>query len=96
MWVREMMLSAAVLALLAVPAGADPLESDREFHVIDRDDNGAIELDEAERNTVYPLLAFVFDAVDLDGSGAIEYREWDRARFYVRGLDAGGPGAAGF
>lgn len=89
MRVPEVILSAVVLAM---PGGYDPLEADREFHVIDSDDSGAIEMDEARRTTEYSLLPFVFDAVDLDGSGAIEYREWDGARVYLRNLDAGGPG----
>lgn len=82
----------ATMLLAAPSAGADTLEAEREFHVIDTDGDGAIQPTDAAHSTEYPLLPYVFDAVDLDGSGAIEHDEWGRARFYLRSLDAGGPG----
>lgn len=83
------------LLVVATAVAADSLEAERDFHVIDRDADGAITPAEARRSTRYSLFPYVFDAVDLDGSGAVEYREWDRARFYMRSLDAGGLGDAG-
>lgn len=79
--------------LFLSPAAADVMEAEQEFNVIDDDGDGAIQRSEAEHSTRYPLLPMVFDAVDLDGSGAVEFREWDRARSYLRSLEPGGPGA---
>jgi hypothetical protein len=85
---------AAVLSAAVFRPGSglpDAVAADQEFHVMDANGDGVIDPREAASGTRYPMLPRVFDAVDLDGSGAIEYREWDRARFYLRALDPGTP-----